>query len=237
MPVSASKRGPKCWNTSVRLAAAATVSSGFGCGRSGRQPVRVASASNRANRVMCHCHSRTTVPRVADAPGLVGSRYRIFSTAVRRQEWRRGTQKCVRYARGANTRVCRVRTPAKAWDFDAKVLSPDSPLAPKRVWLPLLTVEHSHLTFVIARSRDGGRGNTFFDVHQFGLSELHAQCSERFGKLRSRPGADHWNDTPPFGQHPGDGQLRGFDTGFRGELLQPVNDFLILLSVLAGEPR
>jgi len=26
----------------------------------------------------------------------------------------------VRYARGANTRVCRVRTPANAWDFDAR---------------------------------------------------------------------------------------------------------------------
>jgi hypothetical protein len=33
---------------------------------------------------------------------------------MRRQEWRRGTQKYVRYARGANTRVCRVRTHANA---------------------------------------------------------------------------------------------------------------------------
>jgi len=27
----------------------------------------------------------------------------------------------VRYGRGANTRVCRVRTHANAWDFDAKI--------------------------------------------------------------------------------------------------------------------
>jgi hypothetical protein len=30
----------------------------------------------------------------------------------------------MRYARGANTRVCRVRTHANAWDFDAKVRAP-----------------------------------------------------------------------------------------------------------------
>ncbi len=37
---------------------------------------------------------------------LVGWPLWIFTTAVRRHEWRRGTQECVRYARG---------------DFDAKV--------------------------------------------------------------------------------------------------------------------
>jgi len=41
-------------------------------------------------------------------------------TAMRRHKWRRGTQKCVRYARSANTRVYRVRTHANVWDRDTK---------------------------------------------------------------------------------------------------------------------
>src|ERR1017187_6228406 len=66
---------------------------------------------------------------------------------MRRHEWRRGTQGCVRYARGANTRVCRVRTventkwggppgprptPTSACCWDFSVLEVEGPGGPAR---------------------------------------------------------------------------------------------------------
>ena len=50
---------------------------------------------------------------------------------------------CVRYARGANTRVCRVRTPANAWDFDATSYFADS--TPDGTFYSLTGMNTQHL--------------------------------------------------------------------------------------------
>ncbi len=81
---------------------------------------------------------------------------------------------------------------------------------------------------VVARSRDSGWRDGFFDTCEFSCRQFHVQCRQRFRKLLPRPRADHRNYTLPFGEDPGDCQLRRLDALFCGEFTQRFDDLGVL---------
>ena len=70
-----------------------------------------------------------------------------------------------------------------------------------------LAVEHPHLPFVVAGTRDGIRRHRRLDPGDGRRPKAAPQRPQRFRELRTRPRADQGHDAVALRQHPRDSKL------------------------------